>query len=80
MNICAFSYTWSWRDLKKIITGLLKSWNAIKIQKLNYGQMFYLKDKDIVKENNKLILIHTTDKEKLTSFTQKYPTLDEIIF
>ena len=38
MNYLIFEYKWNSRELKKIITAILKSWVADNIKKLNYIQ------------------------------------------
>ena len=80
MNICIFSYEKSWRDLKRIISAILKNWLASKIEKLNYCQSFSLNDNKIEKKEIKILLIHTEEKEKLCQFISKtFSDLKEIL-
>lgn len=71
MSCLAFIYNGNWRDLRKIILALLKSWAASKIQKFNYGQSFELKDKSLLKKEIKLLYIYADDENKLMEFLGK---------
>lgn len=71
MEYLSYIYTWKSRELRKVITMLLKSWTASEIQKLNYGQTFSLNEKKVEKSEMKLLLIKTYDKEKLSDFLLK---------
>lgn len=71
MNSLVFSYAGSSRELRKIIVSLLKSWNASKVQKLNYVQNFELKENVVEKSEIKYIVIYTDDESKLLNFLSK---------
>jgi hypothetical protein len=60
-----FFYKNDGRKLKQIITGLLKSWAATTITRLNYLQSYTLHDNKISKEEKKAILVeYTPENEK----------------
>ncbi len=63
---------YSGRELRKIINILLKSSLATEIKKMNYIQSFSLIDKKIIKSEQKILRIQTSDKEKLLSFLSKH--------
>jgi uncharacterized protein involved in tolerance to divalent cations len=52
-----FFYKNDGRKLKQIITGLLKSWAATEIKRINYAQSYTLHDKKIKKNEEKVVLI-----------------------
>jgi len=68
MIFVAFVYRWTSRDLKKIITAILKSWMANDIKRLNYVQNYSLKDKKVEKIEEKILLIQTENQEDLVEF------------
>ncbi len=61
------------RKLKQIITGLLKSWLATTIRRINYLQTYTLQDNHIKKEQQKALIIEyiPEKEEKLKNFLQK---------
>ncbi len=71
MNYLIFWYKWSSRELKKIITAILKSWLADNIKRINYVQNYSINDKKVEKSEEKIILIHTDNYDKLTDFLSK---------
>ena len=52
-----FFYKNDGRKLKQIITGLLKSWAATKITRLNYIQSYTLHEDKIQKTEEKAVLV-----------------------
>ena len=79
MNYLIFWYTWSSRELKKIITAILKSWIADNIKKFNYLHNYRLNGKKIEKSEEKIILIHTNNYNNLTDFLSKnFPEIKEL--
>ena len=66
-----FVYKWTSRNLRKIITAILKSWNANSIKRINYTQNYEIKDKKIIKSEEKILLIYTTKQEDLMAFLSK---------
>ena len=49
MNYMTFIYKWTSRELKKIITIILKSGIADNIKKVNYMQDYFFQEKNIKK-------------------------------
>lgn len=79
MDYLIFGYRWNSRELKKIITAILKSWFADNVKKMNYVQDFCLNDKMIEKTEEKLLMIHTDNYDKLIDFLSKnFPQINEI--
>ena len=79
MNYFLFSYKWNSRELKKIIIAILKSWFADNVKKLNYVQNFCLDDKKIEKSEEKLVLVHADNYNKLIDFLSKnFPQIEKI--
>ena len=80
MNYLMFVYKWKSRDLRKIIIAMLKSWMADNIKKINYVQNYLLKDwKNIEKNEEKILLVCTQDKDKLLGFLSKnFPQIEKI--
>ena len=79
MNYLMFVYKWKSRDLRKIIIAMLKSWMADNIKKINYVQNYLLKDwKNIEKNEEKILLVCTQDKDKLLDFLSKnFPQIEK---
>lgn len=71
MNYLMFWYKWSSRELKKIITAILKSWLADNIKRINYVQNYSINDKKVEKYEEKIILILTDNYDKLMDFLSK---------
>lgn len=80
MDYLLFVYKWSSRDLRKIIVAILKSWVANEVKKVNYVQNYILKDaKNVVKTEEKLLLINTWDENKLNEFLLKsFPQIERV--
>lgn len=79
MNYSIYSYTWTARELKRVIVSLLKSGSAINVQKLNYVQDFVLNEWwKVIKTEEKLVMICTNDELKLSKFLEKNPQLKKI--
>ena len=66
-----FTYKGKSRDLKKIITAILRSWLANDIYKVNYWQKFSLNEKKVEKSEIKFLIINSENKEKLSDFLYK---------
>ncbi len=76
MDISILSYRGDSRNLKKVITGILKSQCASKIHKLNYCQSFELRDKNVQKSETKMLIVYSENKESLLKFVSKIPELE----
>lgn len=75
----AFTYGWKSRDLRKIIISILKSGVAESIKKINYVQNYSLKDNNIEKKEEKMLLISTENEIKLIEFLSKnFPQIERI--
>ena len=59
------------RELRKIITMLLKSKLATNITKMNYVQEYSLEQDKVVKKEKKLLYFHTEDKNKCLEMNRK---------
>lgn len=78
MGNYVFTYKGKSRDLKRIITAILKSWLAENIYKINYWQSFSLNDKKVEKSEIKFLMINSENKEKLSDFfTKNFPEIEE---
>lgn len=71
MDYLVFTYGGSSRDLKKIIVAILRSWFAENIKKLNYVHDYSMGTKNAEKQEEKIILIHTQNQDKLLEFLSK---------
>lgn len=79
MNYTIFTYKWTSRELRKIILTILKSWIADNIKKVNYVQDYTLTEKNIEKSEEKIVLIHSEDQNKLLDFlTKNFPQIKKI--
>jgi len=79
MDFLVFVYKWSSRELRKIISVLLKVWVADAVKKFNYIQNFVINDKSVKKYEEKILLINTKDDEKLMDFLSKnFPQIERI--
>ncbi len=78
MNYLMFVYNWKSRDLRKIVVAILKSWMADNVKKINYVQNYVLKDwKNIEKNEEKILLVYTQNKDKLVDFLSKnFPQIE----
>ena len=75
----AFTYGWKSRDLRKIIISILKSGVAESIKKVNYVQNYSLKDNNVEKKEEKMLLISTENEIKLIEFLSKnFPQIERI--
>jgi len=60
-----FFYNNDGRKLRYIINGLLKSWAATKIRRINYVQSYTLHENTIQKHQEKMVQIeYTSENEK----------------
>lgn len=67
------------RELRKIITMLLKSKLATNITKMNYVQEYSLEQDKVVKKEKKLLYFHTEDKNKCLEILRKQnPSANEV--
>ena len=71
MIYLTFVYRWSSRDLRKIITAILKSWFANNLKRLNYVQNYCLRDNKIEKDEEKILLVQSDNQDKLLDFLSK---------
>ena len=79
MDYVIFGYKWWNRELRRVISVLLKAWVAKEIQKINYVQRFSLREKNLEKSEMKLLFILTDNLEKLLDFVPKnFPEMDRI--
>lgn len=80
MECLSFIYKWKSRDLRRIIVSILKSWVVDNVKKVNYVQNYSLKEwKNIEKNEEKILLIYTQDKNKLLDFlTKNFPQIEKI--
>ena len=80
MESLSFIYKWKSRDLRRIIVSILKSWVADNVKKVNYVQNYSLKEwKGIEKNEEKILLVYTQDKNKLLDFlTKNFPQIEKI--
>jgi len=80
MDYLLFVYKWTPRDLRKIIVAILKSWVANEVKKVNYVQNYILKDvKNVVKSEEKILLINTWDENKLNEFLlNNFPQIERV--
>ncbi len=77
--ILSFVYRGTSRDLRKIITAILKSWIAEKIKRINYVQDYSFENQKIIKAEEKIILIYTQDENRLLDFLSKnFPQIEKI--
>jgi DNA-binding beta-propeller fold protein YncE len=80
MECLVFVYKWKSRDLRRITVSILKSWVADNVKKINYVQSYLLKEwKNIEKNEEKILLIYSQDKNKLLDFlTKNFPQIEKI--
>lgn len=78
MNYMTFTYKWTARELRKIILSILKSWVADNVKRLNYIQSYSSKEKEIKKIEEKILLIHTKEQNKLLDFLSNFPQIEKI--
>lgn len=72
MEYLVFVYKWKTRDLRRIIVSMLKLWVADNVKKINYIQNYTLKEwKNIEKNEEKILLIYTQNRDKLLEFLSK---------
>ena len=79
MIFLSFVYRGTSRDLRKIITAILKSWIAEKIKRINYVQDYSFENQKIIKAEEKIILIYTQNENRLLDFLSKnFPQIEKI--
>ena len=79
MIFLSYIYRGKSRELKKIITAILKSWIAEKIKRINYVQDYSLENQKITKTEEKILLIYTQDENRLLDFLSKnFPQIEKI--
>lgn len=79
MSYMIFVYWWKSRDLRKIIVSILKSGVAQSIKKVNYVQNYSLKDNNIEKKEEKILLISAENEANLIEFLSKnFPQIERI--
>lgn len=79
MIFLSYIYRGKSRELRKIITAILKSWIAEKIKKINYVQDYSLESQKITKTEEKILLIYTQDENRLLDFLSKnFPQIEKI--
>ena len=79
MIFLSFVYRGTSRDLRKIITAILKSWIAEKIKRINYVQDYSFENQKIIKAEEKIILIYNQDENRLLDFLSKnFPQIEKI--
>ena len=84
MYILLTTYPNKPRQLKKFILAILKQWLAKCVNRINYVKSYYIWEWKIVKDEEKLLIIKTTEdrKEKLENWIKKNHPYDtpEIIW
>ena len=79
MIFLSYIYRGKSRELRKIITAILKSWIAEKIKKINYVQDYSLENQKITKTEEKILLIYTQDENRSLDFLSKnFPQIEKI--
>ena len=79
MDYLIFNYKWNSRELKKIILAILKSWNADNIKRVNYVHDYSIKIDKIEKNEEKILLIHSKNQNKLIDFLSKnFPQIKKL--
>lgn len=71
--ILMMTYPNDGRKLQRLITALLKQWLAKCINRINYVKSYYIREGKMVRDEEKLLLIKTTQekKQKLIEFIKK---------
>lgn len=66
------------RDLKRFILGMIKSWLASCVQRIQYVKSYYLWEWQLKQEEEKILLIKTSEekKEKLIAYIEKQHPYD----
>ncbi len=59
------------RKLRYLINWLLKSWLVQEIKRINYVKSYRIVEKNIKKQEEKLLVIIWPDNEKIKQFIQK---------
>ena len=79
MSYMIFVYWWKSRDLRKVIVSILKSGVAQSIKKVNYVQNYSLKDNNIEKKEEKILLMSAENEANLIEFLSKnIPQIERI--
>jgi len=68
------SYPNDWRKLRYLINEILKSWSANEVKRINYVKSYKLVDWKITKQEEKVLLIYFSEKQKtrLESLLKKH--------
>ena len=76
--IAHVSYPNDWRQLKRFITAILKKQLAACIQRINYMKSYYIREWELKRSEEKLLIIKTTanKKEALSQFIHKLHPYD----
>lgn len=78
MNYMMFVYRWTARELRKIILATLKSWVAGEIKRFNYVQSYSFRENNIEKIEEKILLIHAKEEDKLLNFLSNFQQIEKI--
>ena len=78
MNYITFIYRWTSRELRKVILAILKSWVTDNVKRLNYVQNYSIKEGKIEKIEEKILLIHSKEQDKLLDFLSNFPQIEKI--
>lgn len=73
MHLLLTSYPNKWRDLKRFIDWLIK-WGLVGcVQKINYVKSYSIQDGAVKKEEEKILLIKTSEenKQKIEAYFEK---------
>ncbi len=67
------TYPNSWKELKKLILWLLKQWLASCVQRVNYMKSYYLREGELKRKEEKLLLIKgkSEKKDAMIAFLKK---------
>jgi len=65
-----------WKQLRRLITALLRSWAVTEIKRFNYIKSYKLIGKKIQKEEQKVLRLNfdPQNKNKVTTLLQKFNT------
>ena len=61
----------TWRQVKNLITWILRSWRAQRIQRLNYVKEYICIHNTVQKTEQKIVIIYHNDKDQLFNFINK---------
>jgi len=76
--ILMMTYPNDGRKLQRLIIAILKQWLAKCVNRINYVKSYYLREGKLKRDEEKLLLIKTTQdkKEKLIAFIKKQHPYD----